>query len=364
MGYNRIQCELYQTEGKALDLMVRDVLMASARKQRVVRLIFFMSCTDNEEYLTRKEELKKLAAEYFKSPHPLISLVAQKPLTGELLLEVHTLKVSDPVEVREIKTSSGHYLRIEADDYCEIIAGGISGDCPDSSVCSQSEQAFQKAGEILKAENMEWGDIVRQWNYLERITDFSGHHQRYQEFNEVRSHYYSASRWLSGYPAATGIGTQAGGIQIDFNAVKGNVSVVPLDNDWQTAAHIYSDDVLISCDIKKETPKFERAKLLSVPGYGVVYISGTAAIRGEGSVTQGGVLDQAGITMENILHLIGMLPCHVQMESLRVYLKNEEDVLPVREWMDRTYPGIAVSYLCAEICRRELLIEMEGVASI
>lgn len=38
----------------------------------------------------------------------------------------------------------------------------------------------------------------------------------------------------------------------------------------------------------------------------VIYISGTAAIRGEESVTTGDVLLQTEITLENIQHLIGL----------------------------------------------------------
>ena len=58
--------------------------------------------------------------------------------------------------------------------------------------------------------------------------------------------FYASSEWESGYPAATGIGTQHGGVLIDFNAVSGEVDIAPLDNDWQRAAHVYSDEVLIS----------------------------------------------------------------------------------------------------------------------
>lgn len=108
--------------------------------------------------------------------------------------------------------------------------------------------------------------------------------------------------------AATGIGTQYGGVQIDFNAVKGNIDIVPLDNDWQRAAHDYSDDVLIShrTDTEKETPKFERGKLLTDQSLEMIYISGTAAIRGEESIMDGNVLSQTEITLENIQHLIGL----------------------------------------------------------
>lgn len=135
---------------------------------------------------------------------------------------------------------------------------------------------FGKAEEILKAEQMSFGDIVRQWNYLERITDIVHGNQCYQDFNDIRSQFYASSEWTFGYPAATGIGTQHGGILVDFNAVKGGIEIIPLDNDWQKAAHVYSDEVLIShrTDAEKGTPKFERGKSLSDHQGEVIYISG------------------------------------------------------------------------------------------
>lgn len=70
----------------------------------------------------------------------------------------------------------------------------------------------------------------------------------------------------------------------------------------------------------------------------MIYISGTAAIRGEESIVTGDVLVQTEITLENIQHLIGLeegrekLPEHSgKLELLRVYLKHEEDAKIVKK---------------------------------
>lgn len=121
--------------------------------------------------------------------------------------------------------------------------------------------------------------------------------------------------------------------------------------------------------MKKGTPKFERGKLLSDPAQKFIYISGTAAIRGEESIPSDDVLLQTRITVENIRHLIGAdgknenLPdSSAKLEVLRVYLKNEEDTQAVEEEMDKLCPGVPVAYLCADVCRKELLVEIEGIA--
>ena len=140
------------------------------------------------------------------------------------------------------------------------------------------------------------------------------------------------------------------------------MDIVPLDNDWQRAAHVYSDEVLIShrADTEKGTPKFERGKSLSDRQQEVIYISGTAAIRGEESVTTGDVLSQTEITLEEGRE---NLPEHSgKLGLLRVYLKNEKDAPAVKADLDRLCPDLPIAYLYADVCREELLIEIEGIA--
>ena len=379
MKYYRIKCEIYKAAGKSWERMAEELLLSAVRGEgkehggKVVRLVFFTFCEDNREYQLQRSFLEQWVDDHFVSPRPVLSLVAQKPLVGELVMEVHSLPATagEEVTVEEQMTSSVRYLRVTSGHYREIIAGGLCADDLNLPVREQSEQAFRKAEEILKAEQMNFGDIVRQWNYLERITDITHGNQCYQDFNDVRTLFYASSEWESGYPAATGIGTQYGGILIDFNAVSGEVDIVPLDNDWQRAAHVYSDEVLIShrADTEKGTPKFERGKSVSDRRQEVIYISGTAAIRGEESVTTGDVLLQTEITLENIQHLIGLeegrenLPEHSgRLGLLRVYLKNEEDAPAVKADLDKLCPDLPIAYLYADVCREELLIEIEGIA--
>lgn len=373
MKYHRIKCGIYRAGGKPWEQMAEELLRSASQGAGVVRLVFFIDCPSRDEYQSRRAFLEQKVDGYFSSPRPIVSVVAQKPLVGELLLEVHSLQdmVETEITIEERFASSVRYLRVTTGDYREIMAGGFCADDLNIPLRQQAEQAFTKVRDILQAEQMSFGDIVRQWNYLEGITDITHGNQCYQDFNDVRSLFYSSSEWASGYPAATGIGMQQGGIQIDFNAVKGNIGILPMDNDWQRAAHVYSDDVLIShrADTEKGTPKFERGKSLSDSGQEMIYISGTAAIRGEESVVTGDVLSQTEITLENIQHLIGLeegrehLPAHSgTLQSLRVYLKNQEDAQAVKEDLDRLCPGVPIAYLFADVCREELLVEIEGIA--
>ncbi|MBQ1227545.1 MAG: hypothetical protein IIX79_05605 [Alistipes sp.] len=179
------------------------------------------------------------------------------------------------------------------------------------------------------------------------------------------------AQWSNGYPAATGIGTYAGGVIVVFDAVRDSAKCsLAVDNPLQISAHAYSQEVLINRgEVHKSTPKFERARYISTPTPSV-YVSGTAAIRGEESCREDAV-GQAALTMENIDRLVGLenlassgvsQPSSMLYGAMRAYLKHGEDTERVSEWIGENYPQVDMLYLLADICREELLIEIEGVA--
>lgn len=170
MKYHRITCNLYKTTGNSWEQMAEELLSSAVREERVLRLVLFTRCTDNQEYKFQRSFLEQWVERHFVSPRPVVSLVAQKPLVADLVLEVHSLvEITDEaVTIEEqISSFSVRYLRIMTPHYREIIVGGLYADDLNLPVREQSEQAFRKAEEILKAEQMNFGDIVRQWNYLE-----------------------------------------------------------------------------------------------------------------------------------------------------------------------------------------------------
>ena len=143
----------------------------------------------------------------------------------------------------------------------------------------------------------------------------------------------------------------------------------PIDNPLQIAAHNYSQNVLDGKIVKalqeRTTPKFERARLLGND----IFISGTAAIKGEHSNLSNAAVEQATETMEIMDRLVweGNIPVPNNGSTyklLRVYVKREQDIDPVANYMEQHYPAVPKHYLVADICRPELLIEIEGTAHI
>lgn len=134
--------------------------------------------------------------------------------------------------------------------------------------------------------------------------------------------------------------------------------VTPIDNKLQVAAHSYSSEVLKKAGAKNSTPKFERAKSITFGDDRFIYISGTAAIRGEQTLTGVGLKRQLQVTLENISQLIG----NSELRMLRVYLKEKSFYEEAHELMEQYQLNIPISYMQADVCREELLIEIEGIA--
>lgn len=336
---------------------------AAASEGMVVRIVFFGATADNDDHIERREKIRSICLERFGERMPAIGFVAQAPLRSTLAAEVTTVDGTVGIERHE------DYLTL---DSCEIISDALHADLS-SSIAEQADAVFERMGRILAAEGFAAAHIARQWNYIERITRLATQGQHYQMFNDARSRFYDRYTWPQGYPAATGIGTATGGVAVMFDAVKDARQNVAIDNPLQIAAHAYSQQVLIDRpeNRSKTTPKFERARYVACDNAQMVYISGTAAIRGEQSC-RADITEQVRMTMDNIAALVGCdnirnhgidhpEPMHYAM--LRVYIKRRDDVAAAARWLDENYPDVPAVYLLADICRDELLVEIEGIAA-
>jgi len=362
MSYcNKIKYNILRAENAEFALLVDQLLAELPCDESIVRLTFFGRPADNVEYLNRYSILKEKTGAFFGSNMPALSYVSQPALGATLLLEVHSYQKEESESLSYKSLNGFPYVILESKHGKTLFAGGFQGDIINDNMDKQSVDVLGYVEQLLNKEGFPINSIVRQWNYIEQITKFNGEDQHYQSFNNARADFYDKTIWVKGYPAATGIGTNLGGVLIDFDAVmltSDSDSITPIDNKLQIAAHAYSERVLESALSQKKTPKFERAKSLTIDGNCLIYVSGTAAIRGEESLKGVGVSEQLRITMENIAVLID----NAKLSLLRVYLKNKEDFEVTREQLSIMQPDITVSYMCADVCRDELLIEIEGIA--
>ena len=346
-----------------------------------IRLVFFGKPLNNEEYLTHLQLITRSVHQNFGNEPPVFSYVPQPPSEGnQLVMESVDIEKDNGMQVYYKRWNNIPYIIIESSKTKKLLIGGVKADSLELSIRNQSDAVFSKLEEIFSFEKMPVFSIVRQWNYIENIVKKADGYQNYQDFNDSRTRFYNKTNWENGYPAATGVGTCCGGVMVDLEALHSDdpdIKIVALNNSLQVAAHAYSSSVLIGKEDEKTgqktTPKFERAKLVRCGEEGIIYVSGTAAIRGELSLENVGIEEQTRITLENIEHLIsnGTLMnagienvAGTRLCCIRVYLKEEHFFESVKKIIEDKYKGLSAIYLKGDVCREELLVEIEGFASL
>jgi enamine deaminase RidA (YjgF/YER057c/UK114 family) len=222
--------------------------------------------------------------------------------------------------------------------------------------------------------------VLRTWFYLGGITAPEAEVQRYQELNRARSDFYRDIRFRCSsldpkapcgvYPASTGIGAAGRGLVASCMALetrRDDVFLLPLENPLQTPAYAY--DVRYS----SQSPKFSRAVALVLGDYATTWVSGTASIVNAETCHVGDPERQTEQTIDNIERLIaaenftrhGLKGAGARLHDLakiRVYLKRSGDLAKCRAVCERRFGSVPAIYAVADICRPELLVEIEGVA--
>ena len=208
-----------------------------------------------------------------------------------------------------------------------------------------------------------YSHLLRVWHYLPRINEDSDGLERYRRFNVGRHEAFrSRNRSVEHCaPAACALGTREGPFTIYFLAAR--EAGEPVSNPRQLDPYRYP--TLYG----PRGPAFSRAMLAKVGGEPVLFISGTASIVGHETVHAGDAIAQADETAENLRAVMGQFRAkhseHADdraQKCFRVYVKNPENLYAVRERMNRAFtPENIVIYLQADICRSDLLLEVEGV---
>jgi enamine deaminase RidA (YjgF/YER057c/UK114 family) len=366
---------------------LRQRLGASGLSERdILRLTFFLDAGDAGIYARMKKKLNDALKDTFGPLHPPASFVAEPPEKRRCVaLEAAVLSAPVPgVRVQRKALDGLPYTAIMGADFREIHGAGLASDGGTGDIASLAKIAFERMKAVLRREGLTFGHVIRQWNYIEDIVGIRRERgtscQNYQAFNDVRTLYYGASGFPHGYPAATGIGQAAGGVILEFTAVDapGNVRIAPLSNPRQVDAHRYSEGVLVGAPIAdmpgKTSPKFERAKLVAMGSSGIVFVSGTAAVLGQRSAGRRDVAAQTRTTVENICALVGRenlaragMPAGQDagaLSYLRAYVKRAAEIPTVRRICERAFGPVPALYVRADICRPELLVELEGIKII
>lgn len=208
------------------------------------------------------------------------------------------------------------------------------------------------------AGNNGYPHLLRIWNFLPGINEGVGDAERYKRFCQGRAQAFDESELArEQYPAGTAIGTRADSRFLVYFLA----STQPgkrVENPRQVNAPQYPRQY------GPRSPRFARGMAWPGRDASMLLVSGTASIVGHESRHGAEVEHQFEETWRNLDAL-----CHnaggAAPVALRVYLRHQRDYPRVRrlleERLDRRVP---VVYLHADICRAELMLEIEGVYAL
>jgi len=370
---NPYDISYFQTSESVLKTAIETLLKNIPNKEKCQSLVFFGK-TDNNSYGSDCETIAQVVAADFKTI-PLVTFIPQ-PLCSPLTfgLEVTQYKSDTEFEFKQLRDT--RYVVFNSEWGKTILIEGVKADSLKLDYTTQCKTVFDKISSVFNIENIGIQHIVRQWNYIGNITDFENGNQHYQLFNNARSEFYKNVDFQNGYPAATGISMSLKSIFVSALAIVPTTETIiaAIDNSLQIPAYKYSETVLVEgkANHLKTTPKFERGKFVTNGKSRIFYVSGTAAIRAEQSTNPNEAALQTRQTVENINFLISNENIHrytieknvyLSLNSIRVYVKRCQDYAAIKVVVEKAWPNVTAIYLLAEVCRTELLVEIEGIAS-
>jgi chorismate lyase/3-hydroxybenzoate synthase len=196
--------------------------------------------------------------------------------------------------------------------------------------------------------------VQRLWNYLGGINVGDGDNERYKLFCQGRAEGIG-NFFADGFPAATAIGHHAGEHLLQVYLLAGEQPGVRVENPRQVSAWEYPRQYGATA------PTFSRATLLSTRD--ALAISGTASVVGHISAHSGDLAAQLNETLINLESLLasGNMPAGFDAHSpLKVYVRHAADAAFVRGELAARLPGVPLLILHGDICRADLLLEIDG----
>ncbi len=262
---------------------------------------------------------------------------------------------------------SGEHGRVRFRRTSELLFGCIAVSERDfpaedpSPLHRATEDAYRDLCATLEAQG--YPHLLRIWNYLPDINRDSGGTERYRQFNTARQHaLHLCGRALTGsVPAASALGASSESPLVIY-FLAGKVAPLFIENPRQVSAYHYPREY------GTHSPVFSRAALLRQSGGLILFISGTASIVGHQSLHVGDTGAQTRETLTNIRALVGEAnrlagEGRFELGSLayKVYVRRPSDLPLIQAQLHAALgAGAQIIYLQADICRQDLLVEIEA----
>jgi len=329
-----------------------------------------------------RELVRQLAQEIF---HEIIggavTFVPQAPASGAVVALELWIVSGPKARIRCESLTTGFASVAEYDGLRWCFGGGFDSISGAIGAYERAYNAFEQIKIMMSIAEFRLEHVLRTWIYQGHLVLPEGETQRYKELNRARTDFFEDTEFLKDYlpkkykgtvyPASTGIGADDVDVVISAVALdteRKDVIAVPLENPNQTSAFDYG------AAYGPQSPKFSRAMAVAVDKTCLIFVSGTASITDSESRHVEDPVRQTEQTLDNIAALIdgknlsrhgisGMTCSLADLECVRVYVKRPSELEVIRQVCERRLSAdIPVLYTIADVCRPELLVEIEGIA--
>lgn len=206
--------------------------------------------------------------------------------------------------------------------------------------------------------------LLRVWNHVGGINRGGDGLEHYKRFSFGRHEALTRLGYArEQFPAACAVGMPGDGVTVYFIASR--AGGVQVENPRQVAAYDYPPLY------GPRSPSFSRATVAQWDGEAMIFISGTSSVVGHETRHAGDVEAQLEETIRNVekivCHAAARIGSHGTLNDLRLvktYLRRGEDYDSIAPRVAARIPHAQHLFLEADICRRDLLIEIEGVARV
>jgi len=304
------------------------------------------------------------------STHPMAVVTFGSALPGEFPCPVIALNLPqiDGPPTAEVWTGDKP-VQLHTDPDCSIAMNGTFligsmtlNEDADRSMDAAAYEAYKAM--LHRLHTLGYPYLWRIWNYFPHINDDQDGLERYQRFCLGRHHALTEvlADFPSSLPAATAVGTKSGPLQIMFLA--GTQPATHLSNPRQLNAYDYPQDY------GPRSPSFARATLTRSEKECRLYLSGTASVVGHASRHAGLPRAQTEETIRNLQavceqaqHTAGFDLTGTQRQALyKVYVRDSASLSEIQEAiMHSPLAQEHVLFLQSDLCRKELLVEIEGL---
>lgn len=199
----------------------------------------------------------------------------------------------------------------------------------------------------------EFPHLLRIWNYMDAINSGEGDEERYRQFCVGRFQGLGDAT-ESNYPAASALGHQHATHRLQVYWIACRAPGRHIENPRQVSAYRYPRTH------GPVGPSFARATL-SLDG--ALLISGTASIVGHLSQHAGDPLAQLDEIIRNLATLGATLDGRTPPENclFKIYVRDPAHIDVIAQRMQAAFPRCPLLILAADICRKELLLEIEAI---